>query len=302
MADASRRTTKVNAYVSGFGGTRRVVLFDTLLRGGRPGGVQVVVAHELGHRRERHVAKLTLLAMAGAAVAVVVLWAVLGTRIADPQTLPEALLLLLALELAALPRGLVALAPLRARRRPLFARPDRDPAAFARAHAELARRNLSDLEPPRVVVPPAVQPPDAARAARARPRVARGACVSMGSSTIPVACAGAAFYASSSRVAGSRRWRRDGSHEGSRLRSRTSCSSSTRASTRRRGGSRAPSPERDLWDFTCECGAPDCRVRVSLTLAEYEALRAADGPVQAPGHEQAGPADSAGDGVASTPA
>src|SRR4051812_10891030 len=31
VADASRRTTKVNAYVSGLGGTRRVVLFDTLL-------------------------------------------------------------------------------------------------------------------------------------------------------------------------------------------------------------------------------------------------------------------------------
>ena len=45
-------------------------------------------------------------------------------------------------------------------------------------------------------------------------------------------------------------------------------------------------PERDVWDFTCECGEPDCRIRVSLTLAEYEALRAGDRPVLAPGHEQ----------------
>jgi hypothetical protein len=50
-------------------------------------------------------------------------------------------------------------------------------------------------------------------------------------------------------------------------------------------------PERDLWDFTCECGVPDCRVRVPLSLAAYEALRAADRPVLAPGHEQVGPAD-----------
>jgi hypothetical protein len=35
--------------------------------------------------------------------------------------------------------------------------------------------------------------------------------------------------------------------------------------------------ERDLWSFTCECGASDCRVSVSLTLAEYEALRAGGG-------------------------
>jgi len=36
VADASRRTTKVNAYVSGLGGTRRVVLFDTLLEAADP--------------------------------------------------------------------------------------------------------------------------------------------------------------------------------------------------------------------------------------------------------------------------
>lgn len=43
----------------------------------------------------------------------------------------------------------------------------------------------------------------------------------------------------------------------------------------------------DLWDFTCECGALDCRVSVSLTLAEYEALRAAGRPVLAARHEVA---------------
>jgi STE24 endopeptidase len=150
VADASRRTTKVNAYVSGIGGTRRVVLFDTLLQAADPGAVEVVVAHELGHRRDRHVAKLTALAMAGAGVAVAVLWAVLGTRIADPRTLPEALLVLLALEL-------VALAPGAALSRRFERAADRcsldlteDAAAFARAHVELARRNLSDLEPPRL--------------------------------------------------------------------------------------------------------------------------------------------------------
>jgi STE24 endopeptidase len=150
VADASRRTTKVNAYVSGLGRTRRVVLFDTLLAAADAGAVRVVVAHELGHRRERHVAKLTLLAMAGAAGAVAFLWAVLGIRVADPQTLPEALLLLIALELAALPAG--AWLSRRFERAADRSSLDltRDPDGFARAHAELARRNLSDLEPPRV--------------------------------------------------------------------------------------------------------------------------------------------------------
>jgi STE24 endopeptidase len=151
VADASRRTTKVNAYVSGIGRTRRLVLFDTLLEAADPAAVEVVVAHELGHRRDRHVAKLTLLAMAGAALAVAILWAVLGTRIGQPRTLPEVLLLLLALELGALPGG--AWLSRRFERAADRCSLDltEEPAAFARAHLELARRNLSDLEPPRLV-------------------------------------------------------------------------------------------------------------------------------------------------------
>lgn len=43
-------------------------------------------------------------------------------------------------------------------------------------------------------------------------------------------------------------------------------------------------PGADRWDFTCECGAPGCRVSVSLTLAEYEALRKEHRRVLAPGH------------------
>ena len=42
----------------------------------------------------------------------------------------------------------------------------------------------------------------------------------------------------------------------------------------------------DRWEFRCECGAPDCRVVVSLTLAQYEERRAGGLPVLAPGHER----------------
>jgi STE24 endopeptidase len=173
VADASRRTTKVNAYVSGIGRTRRVVVFDTLLQAADPAAVEVVVAHELGHRRDGHVAKFTLLAMAGAAGAVLVLWAVLGTRVGDPRTLPEALLLLLG------PRA-GALAPGAWLSRRFERAADRcslelteQPAAFARAHLELARRNLSD---PRAASPrlrPPLQPSDGTGATRGRPGVAR---------------------------------------------------------------------------------------------------------------------------------
>lgn len=47
--DASRRTTAANAYVTGLGHTKRVVLYDTLLKDFTPAETRLVVAHELGH-------------------------------------------------------------------------------------------------------------------------------------------------------------------------------------------------------------------------------------------------------------
>jgi hypothetical protein len=46
-------------------------------------------------------------------------------------------------------------------------------------------------------------------------------------------------------------------------------------------------PGPDIWSFTCECGAAACRVSVSLTRAEYEALRTSGRRVLAPGHTRA---------------
>jgi STE24 endopeptidase len=78
VADASKRTTKVNAYISGLGATRRVVLYDTLLDTATTPEVLTVVAHELGHRRYRHVALGTAIAMAAAVGFVLAVWALLS--------------------------------------------------------------------------------------------------------------------------------------------------------------------------------------------------------------------------------
>ena len=53
--DASRRTSAANAYVNGLGHTKRVVLYDNLLRDFTPAEVRLVVAHELGHVQHRDV-------------------------------------------------------------------------------------------------------------------------------------------------------------------------------------------------------------------------------------------------------
>src|SRR4051812_1564953 len=67
--DASRRTTGANAYVNGIGHTKRVVLYDNLLREFSPDQVRSVVAHELGHVKHRDVPRgllwLAIVAPAG---------------------------------------------------------------------------------------------------------------------------------------------------------------------------------------------------------------------------------------------
>jgi Zn-dependent protease with chaperone function len=147
VADASRRTRKVNAYVSGIGTTRRVVLYDTLLREVPRRELEVVVAHELGHRRARHVAKGTALAMLGAAAATVVIWALLADP-QDPAVAPSILLISALLELLALPfeAALSRRWERWADRFSLDLTGDRE--AFRALHRKLATANLGDLYPP----------------------------------------------------------------------------------------------------------------------------------------------------------
>jgi len=57
VMDGSRRSSHGNAYFTGFGNTKRIVFFDTLLTRLTPSEVEAVLAHELGHFRLRHVVK-----------------------------------------------------------------------------------------------------------------------------------------------------------------------------------------------------------------------------------------------------
>ncbi|MDD5181522.1 MAG: M48 family metallopeptidase [Gallionellaceae bacterium] len=57
VMDGSRRSSHGNAYFTGFGKTRRIVFFDTLLSRLAPEEIEAVLAHELGHFKHRHVMK-----------------------------------------------------------------------------------------------------------------------------------------------------------------------------------------------------------------------------------------------------
>ena len=60
VMDGSKRSAHANAYFTGFGASKRVVFFDTLLAKLSPGEVDAVLAHELGHFKHKHVLKRML--------------------------------------------------------------------------------------------------------------------------------------------------------------------------------------------------------------------------------------------------
>lgn len=154
VADASRRTTALNAYVSGFGATRRIVVYDNLLKAPEP-EVELVVAHELGHAKENDVLYGTLIGALGAAFGAILLYLVFGrvrrragvASIADWRAAGAIMgLMTLATFLSGPAQNLVS--------RQIEARADvhaldltRDPVTFAAMQKRLATANISDLSP-----------------------------------------------------------------------------------------------------------------------------------------------------------
>lgn len=157
VADASRRTTALNAHVSGFGASRRLVVYDTLLKSATPAEVSVVVAHELGHAKHNDVLVGTLEGALAAALATTSLYLLLGTAwvrrsdggaaAGDPAVVPVVLAL-------AVLGGFVALPVQNTVSRSIEARADasalaltHDPATFIAVQQQLAVSNLDHLDP-----------------------------------------------------------------------------------------------------------------------------------------------------------
>ena len=156
VADASRRTTTLNAYVSGFGSTRRVVVYDNLVEDLGEDETVSVVAHELAHAKHQDVLVGSTLGAAGAALGVGLLGPA-GASGAGPGRRGESRTL-------GTCRGSwcwspsPGCSPARSRtgsagrvetRADVDAlRATEDPAAFVELQQQLARRSAADLTPP----------------------------------------------------------------------------------------------------------------------------------------------------------
>jgi STE24 endopeptidase len=187
VSDASRRTTRVNAYVSGFGRTRRVVVYDTLLAGPAAGGppdaaredeVALVLAHELAHVRHRDVLLGTLArALAAAGGVLLVSWLLErawlrgwlhAAGLGDPSVAPGLLLLGAAGGLLAAPLASAVSRWSEARADWVALEVSRDPGTAVAVERRLALENRVDLRPNRVLVALfASHPPTMARIAQA---------------------------------------------------------------------------------------------------------------------------------------
>ena len=181
VADASRRTTSENAYVAGFGGTKQVVVYDTLLKAGGEDETLFVVAHELGHQKENHVPKGILVSSLGLLVGFGVLkllsgwqplWSWAGaTGIQDLRAIPLVLLVATILGVLTLPVQNTISRSFESRADAIAFDLTEDPDVAIRSFRRLALSNLADLRPPRLAVlwlfthPPIAERIDAALAA-----------------------------------------------------------------------------------------------------------------------------------------
>jgi STE24 endopeptidase len=153
--DASTRTSAANAYVTGFGATKRVVLFDTLIESFTPAETRLVVAHELAHVRhrdiQRGIAQMALSAP-GAMYATSRLLRELRSSERTPpsaQTLPAVALALGVVAIALGPASMALSRRVESRADAFALELTGEAEPFIAFEQRIVRQNLADPDPPR---------------------------------------------------------------------------------------------------------------------------------------------------------
>ena len=153
----SVRTSTENAYVSGLGATKRVVLYDTLIARRTPREIDLVVAHEFGHVKHNDILKGALLGSAGVIAGVTVIWWLIRRRRlldmigardhADPAVLPFLAFSIAVATLVILPLQNFVSRHIEASADHAAIVATHDPRGAVQLEVDLARDDLSDLTP-----------------------------------------------------------------------------------------------------------------------------------------------------------
>ena len=162
VMDASKRTTKANAYFSGFGKMKTIVLYDTLIETLTTDEIVAVFAHELGHGLHRDVLKGNILSLLQVILIVLMAWLTVRTTSIYPDFGFEttnyalALLLVMRFELPVI-SPLIGLASSAHSRRAEY-RADENAVregcgeALITSLKKMSRDSLSDLSPSKIEV------------------------------------------------------------------------------------------------------------------------------------------------------
>ncbi|HEY6863504.1 MAG TPA: M48 family metallopeptidase [Burkholderiales bacterium] len=156
VMDGSKRSSHGNAYFTGFGAAKRIVLFDTLISRLQPPEIEAVLAHELGHYSLHHIWKRMALVFAGSLATLWLLgwlagqdWFYTGLGVQTPGTAVALLLFFMAVPAFTFP--LHPLASLYSRKHEYeadaYASRHADAAELARALVKLYEDNAATLTP-----------------------------------------------------------------------------------------------------------------------------------------------------------
>ncbi|MBI1830717.1 MAG: M48 family metallopeptidase [Planctomycetes bacterium] len=157
VMNASRQSNHSNAYFTGFGATRRIVLFDNLLKKHSEAEVESILAHELGHWRHDHIVKGIALAALAALLGFFLLDRLLRIAVerapwnlqstADPAGVPFILLLIYLGSWAALPAQNLVSRHFERQADQASLELAGNPDVFINAEKKLAADNLANLAP-----------------------------------------------------------------------------------------------------------------------------------------------------------
>ena len=157
VMDASRRTTMVNAYFTGLGKTKQIVIYDNLLKNYPLDEVGAVLAHELGHWQKGHIIKGLALGIIGNFL----VWGLLALFLREfkpanglygPQTWANLQLFVMLILFVTNPLQSYISRGMEQQADQVSLELTRNPTAEVRLQIDLATKNLSDVSPPDFIV------------------------------------------------------------------------------------------------------------------------------------------------------